>query len=256
MGYATRYEVEQALANALTSGNPEGGGVIDIVDIGNTLSDTVTESEMAQYIRWADEQIDGVISSIYRVPLNRVNKGTFRLADDAVAGNQFLLLRDASRFTEGDVVVIRDEPYQEENLVVPQSQCVTPTVPAPPANLPEPPDSHRLCLWLPLSHSYGMNSARVERVRYPDPIPKISARIAASFVYDKHFAAQVEGNKSEYGRFLRTEAKQQLNLVLSGVIKLLVNDANDFVGRRYYNPALDDVTSTRGEAGQNFLSES
>lgn len=255
MGYSTRFEVQQALANALTSGNPEGTGVIPITSIGGTLSDTVSKAELAQYIRWADEQIDAALSSIYRTPLERINRGTFRLADDAAAGDQQVLLQDATRFTEGDAILIRQSAYEEEILVVPQDQCVSPTAPAPPDGFAEPPDNRTLCLWLPLTHSYDMNLARVERIRYPDPIPKISARIAAAFVYDKHFAAQVEGNKSEFGRVLRTEANQYINLILSGAIRLAITDANDYVGRRFYNQALDDVPSTRGEAGQNFLTE-
>jgi hypothetical protein len=202
MGYSVRAEVEQALANALTSGNPTGGGVVSITTIGNTLSDTVSDDQIAQYIRWADEQIDAVISSIYRTPLRRVNKGTFRLAADAVAGDDFLLLEDAGALNE-------------DNLVIPQGNCVTPTSPAPPPNFKEPPDSRRLCLWLPIANSYDLNLARVERIRFPDPIPKTSARI----------------------------------------IRLELPDANEYVGRRYYNQALDDVPSTRAEPGQNFLSE-
>jgi hypothetical protein len=254
MGYCTRYEVEQALANALTQGNPTGGGVIDIISIGKTLSDTVTSDQIAQYIRWADDQIDGIISSIYRIPLSRVNKGTFKLSMDATAGDQSLVMQDASRFTEGDTVVIRQEPYTEENVVLPLASCF-PAEPTPPDHFPAPPDNRRLCLWLPLAHSYDLNLARVERIRYPDPIPKISAKLAASFLYDKHFAAQQDPNESEVSKYLRKEAKQELNLILSGAIRLVITDANMLIGRRFYNPAIDDVWSTAAEAGKTYLNE-
>jgi len=254
MGYCTRYEVQQALANALTQGNPSGGGVVDIITIGNTLSSTVTDDQMAQFIRWADDQVDGTISSIYRIPLVRVNKGTFRLAMDATAGDTSLVMQDASRFTEGDVVVLRQEPYIEENVVLPQATCI-PASPPPPDGFPQPPDNRRLCLWLPLAHSYDMNLARIERVRYPDPIPKISAKLAASYLYDKHFAAQQEPNESQVSQYLRKEAKNELNLILSGAIRLLLPDANMLIGRRFYNPAIDDVYSTAAEPGKNFLTE-
>lgn len=254
MGYCTRYEVQQALANALTQGNPTGAGPVDIISIGNTLSSTVTDDQMAQFIRWADDQVDGLISSIYRIPLSRVNKGTFRLSMDATAGDYVLYMQDASRFTEGDVVVIRQDPWVEENVVLPHTTC-TPIIPTPPDGFPQPPDNRTLCLWLPLSHSYDMNLARVERVRYPDPIPKISAKLAASFIYDKHFAAQQEPNESEVSKYLRKEAKQELNLILSGAIRLNIADANMLIGRRFYNPAIDDAWSTAAEPGKNYLSE-
>ena len=57
------------------------------------------------------------------------------------------------------------------------------------------------------------------------------------------------------GRCYRGQAYQSLNMILSGAIRLLIADANQLVGRKYYNPALDDVTSTKAEAGKNFLSE-
>ncbi len=144
----------------------------------------------------------------------------------------------------------------EENLVIPQNLCMLPSPTPPPPNFPQPPDNRRLCLWLPVLHSYSSNLARIERVRYPDPISKISAKISASFLYDRHFAAQQEGNKSDFGKALRNEGHQLLNLIMSGAIKLLISDANNYVGRRYYNQALDDVTSTKAEPNKNFLPES
>jgi len=253
MGYCTRYEVEQALANALTSGNPTGGGVVKITTIGKTLSDTVTDDEVAQFIRWADDQIDGVISSIYSIPLQRVNKGSFKLALDATAGDTQLTMQDASRFTEGDVIVLRQDPFIEENVVMPIDTCTTPSTPS--GGFPAPPETRTVCLWLPITHSYDVNLARVERIRYPDPIPKISAKLAAAFIFDKHFAAQQEPNESDVSTILRKEAKNELNMVLSGAIRLEIADANMLIGRRFYNPALDDVWSTRAEPGKNFLNE-
>jgi hypothetical protein len=255
MGYSVKYEVVQALANALSKGNPAGTGPVNITEIGHTLSSTVTDDELAQYIRWADEQIDGAISSMYRVPLRRVNKGTFHLALDAAIGDMSLVMEDASRFTEGDAIILRQDPVSEENLVVPQTVCVAPPVTPPPPNFATPPDSRRVCLWLPLAYAYSVNLARVERVRYPDPISKISAKFAASYLYDRHFAAQQEGNKSDFGKALRGEAKQEVNGILSGAIRLLVADANMLVGRRYYNPVLDDAPGTAAEPGKAWFTE-
>lgn len=256
MGYATRPEVELALANALTSGNPDlTGGPVKITEIGKTISSTVTDDEIAQYIRWADDNIDGAISSIHRIPLRRVNKGTFKLVADAVAGDTDIMVEDANRFTEGDVIVLSQGALSDQNLVILQSTCVPATSPAPPPNFVQPPDRRKICLWLPLPNSFDMNLARVCKIGFPDPIPKVSAKMAASYLYDRRFAAQQEGNKSDFGKVLRGQAYQSLNMILSGAIRLLIADGNQLVGRRYYNPALDDVTSTKAEAGQNFLTE-
>jgi hypothetical protein len=256
MGYATIPEVILALANALTSGNPDlDSGAVPITEIGKKISATVTDDEIAQYVRWADENINGAISSIHRIPLKRVNKGTFRLKADAVAGDTDIMVEDANDFTEGDVIVLNQGPLCDQNLVILQSTCVPATSPPPPPNFAEPPHPRRVCLWLPLPRSFDMNLARVCKVGFPDPVPKISAKMAASYLYDRRFAAQQEGNKSDFGKVLRGQAYQTLNMILSGATKLLIADANQLVGRRYYNPALDDVMDTRAEPNKQFLSE-
>lgn len=257
MGYATRPEVELALANALTSGNPDlTDGAVLITEIGKKISSTVTDDEIAQYIRWADDNIDGAISSIYRIPLRRVNKGTFKLLADVVPGDTDLMVEDANRFTEGDVIVLQQGAVCDQNLVILQSTCVPATSPAPPPNFVEPPNPRKICLWLPVPSPFDMNLARVNKVGFPDPVPKISAKLAAAYLYDRRFAAQQEGNKSDFGKVLRGQAYQSLNMILAGAIRLLIADANQLVGRRYYNPALDDVMDTRAKSGEkNFLTE-
>jgi hypothetical protein len=94
-----------------------------------------------------------------------------------------------------------------------------------------------------------MLTSKIERIRYPEPIPKMSARLAAAYLYDKHFAAQVQGNQSDYGKYLRELVYQDLNGILAGTVKLMIPDAGLYVGRRYYNPALDDVISTKSKPG-------
>jgi len=243
MGYSTKTEVVIALANAISSGNPAPGplGLIPITSIGKTVTDTVPDSDIQQYIRWADENIDATISSIYLVPLHRINEGTFRLAMDATAGDSQLVLEDATKFIEGDVILIRDDVNQQE-LTVASFSTISPetTILTTPV----------------LLHSYLATTAKVERIRYPAPIPKISARLAAAILYDKHFAAQVEANQSEFGKALRALAYMDLNQILAGAIRLKIADAHRYMGRRYYNHGLDDVLSTKAEAGKKWFDPS
>jgi hypothetical protein len=237
MGYSTRQEVITALANALSSGNPVGGlgTVAPLTSIGNSITDTVPEAELQQYIRWADQNIDAAISSIYRVPLKRVNQGSFPLAIDATTGDTEAILADASRFTPGDVVVIRDSASSQQltlsDVVGDEIQFST----------------------TPLLTGYLAADTLVERIRYPEPIPKASARMAAAYLYDKHFSSQVEGNQSEFGKYLRKLAYGDLNQILAGTVKLEVPDASDLVGRRYYNPALDSIWGTLAEPSKEWF---
>jgi len=238
MGYSTRAELIQALANALTQGNPQSpGAVFDMTTVGNMVSDTVSDSQVFQYIKWADENIDGSVSSIYQVPLVRVNYGSYAIGADITAGDSSILLLDATRFTEEDVVLIRDSAtglYQQVTIsAIPNDNTLTTAD--------------------PVTSSYPALTTKIERIRYPDPIPKMSARLAAAYLYDKHFAAQVEGNESDYGKYLRKLVYQDMNGILAGTIRLLIPDAGMYVGRRYYNHALDDVQGTRAKPGDEWF---
>jgi hypothetical protein len=236
MGYSTEYEVFEALANALTRGNPDGSGTrINIVEIGNSLADDVPEDQLQQFIRWADENIDADLGGLYQTPFSRVNRGTYMLAADVTALDTFIQVVDNTRFNPGDVILLRDDINSQELTIL------------------DIPTETRIDLTAPVTNSYVIGTARVERIKYPDPIPKISARLAAAAIYDKHFAAQAEGNESETGKYLRKLAYQDVNAILSGTIRLYVADANSLIGRRFYNPALDDAISTKAKPGDAWF---
>jgi len=241
MGYSSKAEVIQALATALTSGQPSTPGVVvSVTTVGKLITDTINDDQLYQFIRWADDNLNAAISSIYQIPLQRVNRGSYDLAADVVAAQTFILLADATIFTEGDVVVIRD-------LTMAQSQTLT---------VSTVPNENRINFTTPITLSYSLLTTKVERIRYPDPIPKMSARLAAAYLYDKYFAAQVDGNESDYGKYLRNLVKQDINNILAGTIKLLLPEAGQYVGRRYYNATLDDAISTHAEPGTEWFKTS
>lgn len=239
MAYATTTEAKIALANALTSGNPSAAGPQPITDIQNTITNTIPVAEFLQYIRWADQEIDAAISSIYKIPLKRVNVGTFNLAIDVTVGDGLspataIVLEDATKFIQEDIIYLRNS-ISLETLTIASVL-----------------DEYRIITTTPAINSYLALDSRVERIRYPDPIPLISAKFAAAHLYDKYFAAQVEGNKSEYGVRLRQDAMDDINAILSGTVRLLIADANRYVGRRYYNEALDDAFNTKADPKEYF----
>jgi len=239
MGYATRQEVILTLANVMTSGNPAPGptSLMPVTSIGKSITDTVPDEVLYQMIRYADQNIDASVSSIYRVPLEQVNEGTYSLGLDITAGDVQAVLEDATKFIVDDMVLIRDD----ENL---NWQELT---------IDAIPNSTTIHFSAPVTDSYLVVNTTIERIRYPDPIPKVSARLAAAAIYDKYFAAQVEGNQSDYGKTLRDLAYMDLNQVLSGAVRLQIQDANMYMGRRYYNHALGDVFDTRAEAGKTWF---
>ena len=238
MGYCSKYDVTLALANALSQGSPTTpGALVPITTIGQTISDAVTDAQINGYIKFSDDQIDGALFGLYETPLRRVNRGTYRLAVDATAGDTSLAMVDATRFTAGDVIVIRNGVNMQEIQVSSVTSDYTMTLAAPVIN------------------SYLAVDTTVERIRYPDPIPMICARLAAALLYDKHFAAQVTGNETDYGKILRRMAFDDINQILSGVVRLGVPDANEYMGRRYLNAALEENIFIRAEPKEFFKKE-
>lgn len=232
MGYSTRSEFEQALANALTTANPVPDALdntIPITSIGNEVHATISDTEVYQYIRWADENIDAWLRDIYRTPLKRVNRGYYPLALDSTAGDTYAIVADSTRFNPGDLILVRDSYGFQEMTVA--------TIPT----------STRVNFTAPLTNSHLASDTSLERIRYPDPIPKCSARLAAAYFFDKHFSAQQEPNVSDYGKFLRTVVSQDINLITSGKIRLAVPDAGEYIGRRYYNLVLEDVPFSKAK---------
>lgn len=238
MGYSTRFEFEQALANALTTANPVEDPVdntINITDIGNSMSSTLTNEQVLQYIRWADENLDAWLRDIYRTPLKRVNRGSYPVVLDITAGDDFLYLSDSTRFNEGDLVLLRDDVISQQ------------------LTIDDVPTDTKLEFTTPITSSYLAASTNVERIRYPDPIPKISARLAAAYFFDKFFSAQQDANTSNYGKYLRQLVYQDVNLITAGKIRLDVPDAGEYIGRRYYNLVLEDVPSSKAQPTQKWL---
>jgi len=192
MGYSTRFEFEQALANVLTTANPVEDAItntIPITSIGNAISDTISNDQIDQYIRWADENLDAWFRDNYRTPFKRVNRGTFPLAADVTAGDSFVLVADSTRFNPGDLALIRDSSSSQELTV------------------DSVPSTTRINFTLPITLSHLAADTNIERIRYPDPIPKMSARLAAAYFFDSHFAAQQDPNASlrsceHCGRFI------------------------------------------------------
>ena len=72
MGYATQQLVTDILAQALTSATSSvvNGNAVSLNSIGSvTNPNAISSDTINQYITWADEEVDGVLSEMYAVPL-------------------------------------------------------------------------------------------------------------------------------------------------------------------------------------------
>jgi len=225
MGYSSQSLVEEILANALTRGTPSSMPV-DIINIGDQIRDTVSPATIVQYIRWADEEIDGALSVIYMTPLKRVVRGEYEVLSDISIGDTSITIEESSIFHKGDIVITTDRTSSEKNIV------------------DSIPDENTLVLANSFTKSFSVPSSVIQRIGYPDPVPLCSARKAAANLYDKYFASQSDTNTSEYGNKLRSLSENDLNNLLNGRIKL---HGQKFLGRRFFNPALLDVNSIASE---------
>ena len=219
MGYSTREQVETILASALTR-STDSNFPVEIINVGREVRDTVTPETFTQYIRWADEEIDAALSTIYKVPLKRVTKGEFEVLGWN-AGTLTMTIEDTTRFYVGDLINLTDRTLNEKNIIV------------------DIPDENTLVFLNPFSLSMALSlippftDVVVQRVGYPDPIPLISARFAAANLYDKYFAAQSSPDVSDYGTELRKQAEMDLNNTLNGRTRLF---GQKLLGRRFFNP--------------------
>lgn len=225
---------------------------VKLIDIGNTRdTNRVLDATVEYYINLADSQIDGILSQQYFTPFGKCAHGEWLLDEDlnavAVAGTDVAgtdIVADTSgnvtttegnvievstavNLIPGDEIVLHDDLTGDEEVlivlaIVDQNTFTTTT------------DVEGIFL--------ADSGVRIIRLRFPPPLNQISARYAASFIYDKYFAAQAQPNTSDYGKEMRTVAMGQLNDVLNG--KIIIKCA----GRRgdmFGNPWLDDTYAHR-----------
>jgi len=202
VGYCSTNDVDKILAQALTSATPDTTDKIPLTDIGgirdyNRVPDEVVED----YISFSGNQIDGILTEMYYVPLRICSNGQWTLDSDIDEYNQIIILTEIHSLVPGDMIrIIDDDTGSQERHEV--------------ATIID--DYSFTTVDAILIFFMASDDVRIVREQYPPPINQICARYAASFIYDKYFAAQNDPNVSEYGNKMRAVAKNQLNDILNG----------------------------------------
>jgi len=206
MGYASVVECDIFLAQALTSARPDTTdqkikliNVKEVRDLNRIPTETVEF-----FIATSDEGIDGILSQMYETPLKKCASGQWDLDADINEYNQLVELSDATNLVPGDEIIIRDD-----NTGLEETHIVDTLV-----------DQNTVTTVSPILSDFSGDGVRVIRIKFPPPISQISARNAASYIYDKYFAAQNAPNESEYGQVMRGQSMGQLNNILNGKIIL------------------------------------
>ena len=245
MGYSTTAECDLILAQALTSSSPDPSttGRVSLINI-NSQRDTnrIPNQTVEYYITLADSQIDGILSQQYFTPFNQCAHGEWLLDEDInapdtgtdalgtdSAGQVPLVVADtvvmdsSSNLVPGDEIILHDDLIGTEELLV-----VATIV-----------DQNTVTVSTEIEGTFLVDSGvRIIRLRFPPPLNQISARLAASFIYDKYFAAQAQPSISDYGKEMRLIATGQMNDILNG--KTLIKCARRR-GGMFDNPWLDSA---------------
>lgn len=230
MGYCNVYEVDIVLAQALTNAraeNAEFGVQQKLWDVGHVRDkNRIPDDVVYQYITHADGKIDAVLSQQYLTPLRKCVLGQWELDSDITEYNQLVELSTSSNIVEGnEIQIVNLDTGEKEHHIV--DSIV---------------DQYSIRTIIPILTQFVGDNIVVKRIQYPPPINQISARYAASFIYDKYFAAQNAPNVSDYGKAMRNEAMSDLDNILNG--KTILKN-QERVGDRFGNPWLDDAYAHR-----------
>lgn len=213
----------------MTSAKPNNSSntKINIINIGESRDlNRISDDTIEYYISLADQTIDGELSEMYSMPLKKCPLGQWSLDADINEYNQIVELDSSCNLVPGDEIVIRDDSTGIEE------QHVVNTII----------DQNSLTTVGTIITDFSGSDVRVFRLAFPPPIPEISARLAASYIYDKFFSAQNSPNVSEYGLEQRKKAESRINDILNG--KIIIR-CQRRIGDQFGNAYLDDSYAHR-----------
>lgn len=218
MGYCTVTDIDGVLAQALTSAtDPQNNSRRDLLQIGRVRDkNVVSDSVVRDYIRWAGHEIDATLSQQYATPICQIADFESTLFSDVSEYNSYIVLEKDCPLATGDVVLLISSDIEEIHTV------------------DEMLGEGLFSTLEPIQYEFPSGS-RIIRIKYPDPLPWICARLAAANIYEKYFAAQVGPQSSEYGTLLRNLGRQKLNDVLNG--RAILHGVHR-IGSRFYDPTL------------------
>lgn len=233
MGYCTIEDMRTLLPKNVTIGDDTITSPTLQPNSPGTGSASVVSTAIAQdSIKKASEEIDSALRSLYVCPLQRIKTIETSLIANASLGATLIQVRDNGMFDINCLVRISDDNQTELHYV-----AAMPTRTA--ANI------HTVNLQEALTHAYNAAlNGRVSILEYPDPVPLACARLAVGIAFDRIFVAEQQPDISSYGKTQRNLANQDLDRILTGVIRL---EGQGHVGRRFARMSVMDTWKTPPE---------
>lgn len=233
MGLCSLNDIRKVLAQTLTSASALSSMTSipgNLTSIGRELDlNLITEDDANYYIRLADSHIYAAISQQYITPIKEICDLETILTADMNEYDDSIVVKNAGIFTPGDIILITDGTFSERTEVESITENIVNTTEV-------------------INNIFFANDTRVLRLKYPDPLPFISARLAAATIYDKYTKAQQEPSKSEFSDILKKDALTELDNIREG--RTILYGATRR-GWRFANPNLVDRYGLKSQFDQD-----
>jgi hypothetical protein len=160
-----------------------------------------------EYISLASQQIDSRLSPVYQPPLKRIKIHETELLGGVAKKGTIISVADHGPFTVGSLLRITDNAGTDLYSVYDISDD-----PAQMGKVTISPGAVR-------DYTLGKDPL-ISLLEYPDPIPLICARLAVAMMIDRLFVAEQSPDVSNYGESLRQQSGVDIDLILTGQIRL------------------------------------
>lgn len=226
MGYCSRVDITKTIAQALTSATADSpddfGSLQNLINIGNTFDkNLIPDDTVDYYIQLADQEIDGLLSELYKTPFCEKVDFEGVLYSDMDEYNPYIVVEDRCPLASGDLILLKygdiSERHEIDEVIGIGTFSTVSSI-----------------------NYFFPQGTRILRMSYPPPLRFVSARLASASIYDKYFSSEASPNTSKFGELMRGLAYDRINDIIGG--RVILHGAHR-IGRRFYNPNLVDEYS-------------
>jgi hypothetical protein len=232
MAYATIEDLRVLLPENITIGDTTAINVL------SGKRDTISTEVANKYLQYAAQFVDSKLSGIYLTPLERVNVANSKIISNMMPSSCDVMVDDIVKFRVGACVRLSDTNGSEIGKV---------------KEIPENFDegdglvcnTRHITLSSPTINAYDSGSdATIEMLIYPDPVSVMTARFAASFMFDRLYTTDGSPDVSNYGKSLRNLAREDMDAIISGQTRL---KGQKWIAKRFVRMPLFDTFKQPGE---------
>jgi hypothetical protein len=218
--YCTVQNVKNILPNNVTVGDINiGTPVPGRPDVKRSQLST---DDIIEFIKLAQQEINARLRPMYVCPLRRVKIHETGVLNNVSTGTTIKIsVNDTGQFAKGQLIRLQSKSDYEEVTItsIPNlSQMIVDKV-------------------ISLYDSESL----VSILEFPDPIPLTTARLAASYAYDRLFSAEQAPDVSNYGQEQRKRSMFSIDSILTGTVILM---GQEHVTKRFARMSIFDSFKT------------